>query len=82
MLLGKIEAQRLQVAEISCQWQKPFALADVALKAVRFMRDRTAVLSAAVAALMAVRRKSIAGPFQKGGRPLQFVHIFCNLFTK
>ena len=82
MLLREIEAQRLEVVEISRQWQKPFALVDVGLNAVRFIRDRPALLSAAVAAFMAVRRKSIAGLFQKEGLLLNFVPFFCNWFTK
>jgi len=68
MLLREIETQRIEVAEISQLWKKPFALVDVGLKAVRFIRDRPALSSAAVAALMALGRKSIAGLFQSSYR--------------
>ena len=69
-LLEKIEAQRMEVAEISVHWQKPLALVDVGLKAVRFIRNHPALVSGGVAALLAWRRKGIIGLAQKGWRLL------------
>ena len=56
-LLGKIEAQRREVAEISQHWQKPLALVDTGLKAVRFIRSHPALVSGGMATLLAWSRK-------------------------
>lgn len=82
MLLREIKAQRLEVAEISRQWQKPFALVDVALKAVRFIRSHPVLSSGGIAAFLTLRRKGIAELFQKEGLLMQFVPFFCNWLTK
>lgn len=69
-LLGHIEAQRREVAEISVHWQKPLALADTGLKAVRFLHSHPALVAGGLAALLALRRKGIVGVAQKGWRLL------------
>jgi hypothetical protein len=69
-LLEKIEAQRMEVAEISVHWQKPLALVDAGLKAVHFLRNHPALVAGVVAALLAFRRKGIAGLAQEGWRLL------------
>lgn len=69
-LLEKIEAQRMEVAEISRHLQKPLALADAGLKAVQFMRRHPALMAGGVSALLALRRKGIAGLAHKGWRLL------------
>jgi hypothetical protein len=69
-LLEKIEAQRMEVAEISQHWEKPLALVDVGLKAVRFIRNHSALVAGGVAALLAWRREGIVGLAQKGWRLL------------
>jgi hypothetical protein len=81
-LLREIEAQRIEVAEISRQWHKPITLVDVGLKAVRFICDHPALSSAAAAAFMAVSRKSIAGLFQKREFLLHHVPFFGSRITK
>jgi hypothetical protein len=81
-LLREIEAQRLEVAEISRQWHKPIALIDVGLKVVRFIRDHPALSSSAVAAFMAVRRKGISGLFQKREFLYHLVPFFGRRFPK
>lgn len=69
-LLGKIHAQRLEVAEIARHWQKPLALADTALQAVRFIRNHPGLVSGGFAALLSLRGMGLAGFAQKGWRLL------------
>jgi hypothetical protein len=69
-LLEKIEAQRMDVAEISVHWQKPLALVDAGLKAVRFIHNHPALMAGGVATLLAWRRKGIVGLAQEGWRLL------------
>lgn len=54
-LLEKIEAQRMEVAEISVDFQKPLTLADTALKVVRFSRHHRVLVSGGLAALLSIR---------------------------
>ena len=82
MLLGKIESQRMEVAEISRHFVKPVAIADLVLKAAHFIRNHPALSSSVMAALMALRRKSIAGLFQKGRHFLHILPFFGSWFTK
>jgi len=70
-LLEKIETQRVEVAEISQHWQKPLALVDTGLKAVRFIRNHPAWIAGSVAAFLALRRKGIAGLAHEGWRLLR-----------
>lgn len=69
-LLEKIEAQRMDVAEIAQQWQKPLALADTGLKAVRFLRGHPALVAGGLAALLSLRGIGIGGLAKKGWRML------------
>ena len=59
-LLARITEQREQVAEISVRLQPPLAIADKGLAILRFMRSNL-VLIAAVAALLTIRRRGVAG---------------------
>jgi len=54
-LLEKIDAQRIEVAEISIHWQKPLALVDAGLKAAHFIHNHPTLMSGGVALLMALR---------------------------
>ena len=69
-LLAEIESQRSDMADISAQWQRPLALADTGLKAVRFVRNHPAWLAGGVAALLAFRRKGVVGLAMEGWRLL------------
>jgi len=73
ILLEKIETQRRDVADISLDFQKPFALADTGLKAVRFIRNHPGWVAGGFAALLSLRGKSIAGMARKGWR-LMFLY--------
>jgi hypothetical protein len=64
-LLEKIEAQRMEVAEISVDFQKPLALADTVLKAVRFSRNHRVLVSGGFAALLSIRGMGSAGLVKK-----------------
>jgi len=70
ILLKNIEAQRMDVTEISVRWQKPLALADTGLKAVHFVRNHPALVAGGLAAFMAWRRKGVAGLAGEGWRLL------------
>lgn len=70
VLLRKIEAQRMDVAEISLQWQQPLALVDAGVKAMRFINHHPVWVAGGVAALLAWRRKGVVGLAQKGWRLL------------
>jgi len=69
-LFEEIEAQRMDMAEISRHVQKSLALVDAGLKAVHFLRSHPALVSGGVAAFLAWRRKGIVGMAQKGWRLL------------
>lgn len=67
-LLEKIETQRMDVAVISLDLQKPLALADTGLKAVRFIHNHPGLISGGFAALLSLRGQGISGLAQKGWR--------------
>ena len=68
ILLERIETQRRDVADISLGFQKPFALADTGLEAVRFIRNHPGWVAGSLAVLLSLRGKGIAGLAQKGWR--------------
>lgn len=68
ILLEKIEIQRMDLADISLDLQKPLTLADAGLKAVRFIRNHPGWVAGGFAALLSLRGKGIAGMARKGWR--------------
>jgi hypothetical protein len=70
VLLETIKAQRLTVAEIAQQWQKPLAIADVGVNAVHYIRHHPALVTGVVTAFVAWRRNGIVGLAQRGWRLL------------
>jgi len=68
VLIEKIETQRVEVAGISQRWQKPLALVDAGVKAIRFIHSHPALVAGGMAALLTLRRKGIAGLAQEGWR--------------
>jgi hypothetical protein len=72
ILLERIETQRRDVADISLDFQKPFALADTGLEAVRFIRDHPGWVAGGFAALLSLRGKSMTRIVQKGWRLMYF----------
>lgn len=69
-LMNKIEAQRMEVAEISQHLQKPLAVADVVLKAARLIYNHPALVSGGVIALLTWRQKGFVGLAKHGWRLL------------
>ena len=69
-ILEKIEAQRMEVAEIARHWKTPVAALDAGVKVVRFIRNHRALVSGGFAALLSMRGMGIAGIAQKGWRLL------------
>jgi YqjK-like protein len=69
-LVQQIEDQRMDIAEISSRWQKPFAVADTGLKALHLVYRHPALIAGGVTALLAWRRKGVAGLAKNGWRLL------------
>ena len=70
LLLDKINAQRIEVAEIALQLHKPLALVDAGIKTVHFIRSHSALVTASVALLLAFRRGNMRLVVQQGWRLL------------
>ena len=66
-LLARIAAQRGQVAAAASRWQAPLALADKSLSVMRFLRSNPVLVAGAVAVL-AIRRRGVAGALMAGWR--------------
>lgn len=82
VLIEKIEAQRMEVAGISQQWQKPLALVDAGVKAVRFIHNHPALVAGGVATFLALRHKGITGLAQEGWRLLRLYPAIFSLATR
>jgi len=82
VLLEKIASQRMEVAEISQHWQKPLALVDAGVKAVRFIHNHPALVAGGMAALLTLRRKGIAGLAQESWRLLRLYPVILSLVTR
>jgi hypothetical protein len=59
-LLARIASQRRQMAEIGIRLEAPLEMADRGVNAVRFLRSHP-VLVAGLIAVMAIRRRGVAG---------------------
>ena len=70
VLLEKIKAQKMDVAEVSRHLQKPLALVDAGIKAVHFIRSHPTLVTSGVALLLALRRRDLVGLKQHGWRLL------------
>lgn len=69
-LVQQIEVQRMDLAEFSSRWQKPFSVADTGLKVLHLAYRHPALIASGVTALLAWRRKGIAGLAENGWRLL------------
>lgn len=65
-LIAAIEVQRMEVSEISQRWQKPLAVIDVGLSAVRLIR----AVAGGTTVLTALRQRSFVGLALNGVRLL------------
>lgn len=54
-LVQKISAQRAEIAALNRQWEKPFSIADSALKVIAVMRNHPSWVASGIAALLAWR---------------------------
>lgn len=68
ILLEKIETQRVDMDNISLDLQNPLALADMGLKAVRYIQNHPGLVAGGFVALLSLRGKRIAALAQKGWR--------------
>ncbi|HLP98621.1 MAG TPA: YqjK family protein [Sideroxyarcus sp.] len=69
-LLDRIATQRTEISMLSRHWQKPLALADLALNVVHLVRAHPALAAGAVAALLAWRRSGPMALVRSGWRLL------------
>ncbi|MDP1633854.1 MAG: YqjK-like family protein [Gallionellaceae bacterium] len=73
LLLEKIGVQRTLVADIAVQWQRPLALANTGLKAVRLVSRHPALVTGVATAVLTLRHGGIMA-FAKGGWRLLFLY--------
>ena len=69
-LVEKIEAQRMDMADISLHLQKPLAVADMGLNVVRYIYNHPALVSGGMTALLTFRNKGLPGLVKHGWRLL------------
>lgn len=60
-LIARAEAQRAAIAATVREWRTPIAVADHAFVVVRFFRSHPVVLAATVAAVAALRGRTLIG---------------------
>ncbi len=77
-LLSRIDAQRGQLAEIASVWEGPLSLADQGVSIVRFLRGHP-LLVAGATALVALRRRGIAGLFRHAWKIWRGYRYFTDL---
>ena len=65
-ILEKIAAQRLELAEISRDFQRPLGVVDTGLKGINFIRSHPALMAGLAGGFLALRRTGIIGWIQKG----------------
>lgn len=65
-LLASIDAQRIELSDISRQLERPLAVADAGLRAVRYLRGHPVFLAGGLAILMLWRGKGLITLAQAG----------------
>ena len=65
-LLGRIQAQRIQLAASSEALKKPFALADKVVQAGHFVKQRPWIVGAGVFMVLVLRRRNLLGWVGRG----------------
>ena len=65
-LIARAAAQRAAIAATIREWRVPIAVADQAFGIVRFFRSHPVLLAAAVAAVTALRGRTLAGLAGRG----------------
>lgn len=77
-LLERIEIQRMVVADIAVDLQKPLAIADTGLKVAGFIRNHPGLVSGSLVALLSLRGKGIASLARKGWR---LMYLYPSIFS-
>jgi len=80
-LLMRISVQRDEMAEIGGRMKAPMALADQILAAARFLRSQP-VLAFSLVAILAVKRRGVAGMLKVVWRLWRGYRYFTNLSVK
>ena len=62
----KIEAQRMELAEISRDLQRPLGVVDTGLKGINFVRSHPALMAGLAGGFLAIRHTGFIGWIQKG----------------
>jgi hypothetical protein len=65
-ILEKIAAQRMELSEISQDFQRPLGVVDTGLKGINFIRSHPALMASLAGGFLALRRTGIVGWIQKG----------------
>ena len=65
-ILEKIAAQRMELAEISQDFQRPLGVVDTGLKGINFIRNHPALMAGLAGGFLALRSTGIIGWIQKG----------------
>ena len=65
-ILEKIAAQRLELAEISRELQRPLGVVDIGWKGINFIRSHPALMAGLAGGFLALRRTGVIGWIQKG----------------
>lgn len=72
----------MEVAGISQRWQKPLALVDAGVKAVRFMHNHPTLVAGGVAAFWVLRRKGVTGLVRERWNLLRLYPVIFSLATR
>ncbi len=69
-LLKEVNTQRLALTIVCIRLQKPLAVLDTGLEAVKFIRKHPAWMASAAAAILVLKHKGIFGFIKTGGHLL------------
>lgn len=81
-IIEKIEAQRLELAEIAQHLKAPLSMVDKGMTAVRFIRQHPALTGGGVLALWGLRRHGVLGLVRKVWKTVYVNPSFLSFGTK
>jgi hypothetical protein len=65
-ILEKIAAQRMELAALSQDFQRPLGVVDTGLKGINFVRKHPTLMAGLAGGFLALRRTGVIGWIQKG----------------
>ncbi len=81
-IIDKIDAQRIELAEIAQHFKSPLAVADKGVKVARFIREHPALASGSVLTFWALRRYGVLGLARKAWRTIYVNPAFLSYGSK